>query len=163
MASITPQEKSHGREHPTQSIREDFDRKLAEEKSRSSNQSTLWSSIREFILNINYRYVQSKQPVTFFQHDLHDLWYMFIRTAQVTDADSPSQDRHVTQLIYAKELGTDRRTGQTADDTFRLWTDLPYLVEDMREAWENQSMKQDPDSPTQLCRLYRPSAGSRCL
>jgi len=135
MASITSQEKGHGHEHLTQLIREDFDRELAEEKSRPSNQSTLWSSIREFILNINHRYVQSKQPVIFFQHDLHDLWYMFIQTAQVTDADSPSQDRHVTQLIYAKELlGTGRRTGQTADDTFRLWTDLPYLVEDMREA-----------------------------
>jgi Protein of unknown function (DUF3632) len=145
MASITSQEKSHGREHLTQPIREDFDRELAEEKSRLSNQSTLWSSIREFILNINHRYVQSKQPVTFFQHDLHDLWYMFIRTAQVTDADSPSQDRLVAQLIYAKELlSTGRRTGQTTDDAFMLWTDLPYLVEDMREAWENQSMKLDP-------------------
>jgi hypothetical protein len=141
MASITSEEKSHGREHPTQSIREGFDCELAEEESRSSNQSTLWSSIREFILNIYHRYVQSKQPVTTFQHDLHDLWYMFIRTAQVTDADSPNQDRHVTQLIYAKELGTGRQTGQTADDTFRLWTDLPYLVEDTREAWEKQSMK----------------------
>ena len=144
MASITSQEKSHGLEHPTQSIREYFDRELAEEESRSSNQSTLWSSIREFILNINYRYAQSNEPATFFQHDIHDLWYMFIRTAQVTDADSPSQDRHVTQLIYAKELGTGRRTGQTADDTFKLWTDLPYLLEDMREAWEKLSMKLDP-------------------
>jgi hypothetical protein len=108
MASITSQEKSHGRKHPTQSIREDFDCELAEEGSRSSNQSTLWSSIREFILNINYRYAQSNQPATFFQHDIHDLWYMFIRTAQVTDADSPSQDRYVTQLIYVKELGIGR-------------------------------------------------------
>ena len=143
MASITSWEKSHGLEHPTQSIREYFDYELAEEESRSSNQSTLWSSIREFILNINYRYAQSNEPATF-QHDIHDLWYMFIRTAQVTDAGSPSQDRHVAQLIYAKELGTGRRTGQTADDTFKLWTDLPYLLEDMREAWEKQSMKLDP-------------------
>jgi hypothetical protein len=137
MASITSQEKSHDHEHLTQLIREDFDRELAEEKSRPSNQSTLWSSIREYILNINHRYVQSKQPVTFFQHDLHGLWYMFIRTAQVTDADSPSQDRLVAQLIYAKELlSTGCRTGQTTDDTLTLWTGLPYLVEGMREAWK---------------------------
>jgi len=105
---------------------------------------TLSFHATEFILNINYRYAQSNEPATFFQQDIHDLWYMFIRTAQVTDADSPSQDRHVTQLIFAKGLGTRLRTGQTADDTFKLWTDLPYLLEDMREAWEKQSMKLDP-------------------
>lgn len=144
MASITTHEESRSRGHFIQTIREDFDRAVAEVESQSNNQSSLWPSIREFILNINYRYIQSNLPITIFEQDIHDLWYMFFQTAQITDADSPEHDRLVSQLIYAKELGTSQRiTGPTAD-TFRLWTDLPYLVGDIREAWEKKSMKLRP-------------------
>ena len=66
---------------------------------------------------------------------------MFIRTGDVTDANSPSQDRCATQIIYAKRLSNGRGPGQLADSMGKLWTNLPYLVEDMIEAWDTQSMK----------------------
>ena len=137
-----------GLENLSQSIRQDFDRELAEVASRPNMQSTVSSSMREFIHNINFRYAQSETPrdVASFQRDLHDLWYMFIRAAQITDGDDPNQDRYITLLMYAKELSNVYIPGNLADtsNASGLWTDLPYLVDDVREAWETQSRDLSP-------------------
>jgi hypothetical protein len=78
-----------------------------------------------------------------FEWDAHELWYIFfIQAARITAADDDrAQDRLVTQLLYAQSLGTLwRTTSGTEDEAItsdgaRIWTDLPYLVSDVREAW----------------------------
>lgn len=98
-------------------------------------------TIRGSVLNTNYRYTSWTHPIAEFEWDVHELWYIFIQAARITAADDPAQDRLVAQLLYAQSLGTLRRTTTGTEeeaitsDGARIWTDLPYLVSDLREAW----------------------------
>lgn len=97
-------------------------------------------TIRGSVLNTNYRYTSWTHPIAEFEWDVHELWYIFIQAARITAADDPAQDRLVAQLLYARSLGTLRRTTTGTEeeaitsDGARIWTDLPYLVSDVREA-----------------------------
>ena len=149
MATILTPEQVASRERLSKISREQIDREATSDESKSSSQSTLWRTVRDYILNINHRYTKSTNPIILFEWDMHDLWYMFIQAAKVTPADDPAQDRLVAQLLYAREMGTlRRRTTRTEEeaitsDGLRIWTDLPYLAEDMQGAWE-KSMDLSP-------------------
>lgn len=150
MATIPTLEQIRSRERFSQTSREEIDREAADDESKSNSQSSLWSTIRGYILNINYRYTVSDNHIILFEWDMHDLWYLFVQTAKITNADDPAQDRLVDQLLYAREMGTIRRRTTGTDeeaitsDGLRIWTDLPYLAEDMREVWE-KSMDMSPN------------------
>ena len=149
MATILSREQIASRERFSKISREQIDREAANDASKPNSQSTLWSTIRGYILNTNYRYTISTNPIVLFEWDMHDLWYIFIQAAKITPADDPAQDRLVAQLLYAREMCTLRRKTTGIDeeaitsDGLRIWTDLPYLVADMREAWE-KSMDMSP-------------------
>lgn len=114
--------------------REQTDQEAANDESKPDSQRDLWSTMRGYILNVNHRYTAFTKPIILFEWDMHDLWYIIIQAAKVTNADDPAQDRLVAQLLYAREMGTlRRRTISTEEeaitsDGLRIWTDLPYLI-----------------------------------
>jgi hypothetical protein len=91
---------------------------------------------------------------------MHDLLFMLIQSAVVTDAQDPLQDNLVSQIVYAREMGTLMRCWQVIQDQKNelpaedlpqqepemesqlaitsngcIWSDLPFLVLDLQEAW----------------------------
>ena len=149
MATMPDPERIRYREQHSLTLRDGIDREAADHESRSGIESTLWFTIRSHVLSINHRYTSNTHPAILVEYDMHDLWYIFVQAAKITNADDPEQDRLVSQLLYAREMGTIRRTAigteeeAITSDGFRIWTDLPYLVKDMREAW-GKSMDMSP-------------------
>jgi hypothetical protein len=150
MTTTTTADQVSGRERYSISYRSVIDREALDDESESPNGSTLWETIRGYILTTNFRYTSFPTPIADFELDMRDLWHTFIQAARITNADDPAQDRLVSQLLYAHSMGTLRRTATSGNseevvtsDGSRIWTDLPYLVQDMREAW-GKSMELSP-------------------
>lgn len=78
---------------------------------------------------------------------------MLIQTAKITPAISSEHDRLVTLVLLAREFeifhrkkkdGTSNKEKQEEEEAIlpngqRFWTDLPYLVEEIQDAWTNES------------------------
>lgn len=98
-----------------------------------------WYSIWSFGKGITLRYMKSAHPIGVFEVDLHDLWHKLIAVAKVTPADDAESDRIVAQVMRLRELGTlvRKETGQRAvvSNGQRMWTDLPFLAQDLRTEW----------------------------
>ncbi len=145
MAAMLSPEQILGRERFSLRFRADVELQAAQNEHNANNQSTLWKTIPDYITNVNYRYAVSTNPIILFEWDMHDLWYMFVQASKVIDADDAGQDWLVAQVLYAREMGTISRIGPViakaereeaiTSEGFRIWTDLPYLVSDMREFW----------------------------
>lgn len=91
--------------------------------------------------------------------DMHDLWHTYWHGAINTDPDSPKLDRlalHVVQIREQRALvrgskpdcgirkgrggiPEDERFQAITSDGGRIWTDLPFLVQDMIAHWTNDS------------------------
>ncbi|KAF2137038.1 uncharacterized protein K452DRAFT_291946 [Aplosporella prunicola CBS 121167] len=127
------------RQEMSRRVREAIDKKMGLETS------DLWNNVKLSMANITRRAAQSAEPAQAFDFDLHDLWYILMQSAKVTPADSPVQAWLVTQVLYARELGALQRPAavegeggsravvRTAEGV--IWTDLPFLVADVTEAW----------------------------
>lgn len=116
-------------------FRKDIDGEAA---GRPNDDNTLWKTARLLIWNISRRYKQPDPPMELFAFDLHDLWYTIIQAAKTISADHPSQDRLISQILYARELGTLVRNTEPPNATFsygRIWTDLPFLIDDLQLEW----------------------------
>jgi hypothetical protein len=102
---------------------------------------------------------------------MRDLWHIFIQAARITHTDDPAQDRLMSQLLYARAMGTIRRTTTGTEEEeeeeaispegARIWTDLPYLGEHVREAWE-KSMELSTTHRHNLGGFHRTPHRSRC-
>ncbi|KAK4541620.1 hypothetical protein LTR36_007764 [Oleoguttula mirabilis] len=111
------------------------------------------------IRNITSRYINTDNPMGVFEIDLHDLWYLCIETAKITPVKGAAADQLVAQLVAARQLGHIRRPDRSkpnadidrrsevqhapelehavTSSNERMWTDLPFLVTDLRAAWAN--------------------------
>ncbi|KAJ4159901.1 uncharacterized protein LMH87_007838 [Akanthomyces muscarius] len=113
-----------------------------------------WYGIWSFAKTITSRYMNGNQPTAVLDIDLHDLWYKLIQVAKITPADEADADRIVAQVIRIRELGDLCRHAAPQDTNIdsqkdirkevaitssgaRMWTDLPFLVQDLRAAWTN--------------------------
>jgi hypothetical protein len=123
----------------------------------------LYNRTRKFIHNITNRYVNYDHPVGYIEVDLHDLWYLLIETAKITPANEATAERLVHQVLLARELGQLSRVvappkvendntqseeprsvqveSAITSTSARIWTDLPFLVTDLRAAWASSIMK----------------------
>lgn len=105
-----------------------------------SNSDRHWYSIWSSGKNITRRYMHSStQALGVCEVDLHDLWYRLIAVAKVTPAEDAETDRIVAQVVRLRELGplTHKDSGKEAvmSNGQHLWTDLPFLEEDLYKAW----------------------------
>ncbi|KAF2495015.1 hypothetical protein BU16DRAFT_562638 [Lophium mytilinum] len=97
----------------------------------------LWGTTRSTIRSVTHRF--PLQPLWKIEFDLHDLWYTFARAASVIPEDHPAQDRLATEVILARELGSlesDEHSAVTEDGN--IWSDLPYIVQDMDAFWQSK-------------------------
>jgi len=106
----------------------------------------IWTSARSSIRNILQRFAH--QPLAYIEYDLHDLWYTIIQAATITPADEPAQDKLVTEVVLARELGSLGSRAKTADG--EIWSGLPFLVEDVTVAWREKFMHLQSDRKLNL-------------
>lgn len=141
-----------GRERFSIIHRQMIEEEAARDESKPTSETTLWKSARGLIDNINLRYRISNNPIILFEWDMHDFWHLMLQAAKVTPADDAGMDRLVSQVLYAREMGTITRTTTVPEGQFeeavtsdgeRIWTDMPYLVKDFRVFWE-KSMELSP-------------------
>lgn len=76
------------------------------------------------------------------------MWYALIQSASYIEPQHPAQDRLVRLVLQARELGVLKRMRKTVVDEKeteveeaitsdgRMWCDLPFLVGDLKIAWE---------------------------
>jgi hypothetical protein len=127
----------------------------------------MWKRARLFVRNITSRYVNySHQATSVFDRDLRNLWYLFIGAAKITPTDEASADRLAIQVLIAREMGTlrpvwdaganeqiDQPSTTVTVPPLRLWTDLPFLMTDLRAAWVEALTPESILPPDQLANL----------
>lgn len=97
-----------------------------------------------YIITRNPRSLDSSSSIASIDHYLHDLWHMFIEAAKGYHSDNPMQDRLIHQILYVREIGTlsqgvasneDPSAVAAASNGQRVWSDLPYLAQDVNQTW----------------------------
>ncbi|OTB06358.1 hypothetical protein M426DRAFT_319094 [Hypoxylon sp. CI-4A] len=126
-------------------------RDMFEPEALRGNDNTLWETMGSSIRALSLRYVKSDLPIRYFEAEIHDTWYLFARAAQSIDADHPAQDRLVRLILWAKELGTLQRAQDGESQTAvtsqgRIWSDLPFFVPDVQQAWKTVISEPAPPS-----------------
>ncbi len=108
---------------------------------------------------ITFLYTNVDYDINLFEDALHDIWYLLIETAKIAPPDTNASVWLVHKVIAARELGMLRRAGGSLDAEVqgndgqtrkycyvetawltgtlkeRIWTDLPFLAEDLEAAW----------------------------
>lgn len=120
-------------------------------EAAKGNDNTLWQTMEGGIFMLSRRYAMSDLPVAYFAIEIQGIWDMFALASQHIDADHMAQDRLVRIVLQAREHGVLERTVGGVEETAvtaqgRIWTDLPFLVENMREAWKGLMAETEPGS-----------------
>lgn len=112
-----------------------------------------WHSVRMFTKVISSQYakgVNSDLPKRYrYEYDLHELWYWVVHGARYIAANHPAQDRLVSQVLHAREMGVlsrrigspkegdgDQETEIATTSDGNIWSDLPFLVDEVQAAWK---------------------------
>jgi hypothetical protein len=112
-----------------------------------------WQSVRMFTKVIASQYAKganSDLPKRYrYEYDLHELWYWVVQGARYIAADHPAQDRLVSQVLHIREMGVlsrkmeppkegevDQETEIATTADGNIWSDLPFLVHEVRAAWK---------------------------
>lgn len=116
--------------------------------------SDLRGTITSTIISISRRFLQSVGPVQLLliDYDLHDLWYAFIQAAKNTSSENTAQEMLVYHVLSAREMGALTRTRQVGlsvsptteiarTSNGMIWKDLPFLTQDLQDAWSKDSLK----------------------
>jgi hypothetical protein len=114
-----------------------------------------WHSIRMSTNAIASRYAKgsnSDLPERYrYEYDLRELWYLVVQSARYIPADHPAQDRLVCQVLHIREMGVlsqkkkieppkaggeDQETEIATTSDGNIWSDLPFLVNEVQAAWK---------------------------
>ncbi|KAF7911157.1 uncharacterized protein EAF01_002665 [Botrytis porri] len=78
---------------------------LAETETNNSN--TFWQQARLLTRNIASRSTQTggTHPIELYEYHLRELWYLCIQDGKLIAAEHPAQDRLVSQVLHAREMG----------------------------------------------------------
>jgi hypothetical protein len=129
--------------------------------SSHGNDNTLWDTMGACIRGLTRRFASqsgAERPMEVDIAELHNIWFIFTLAISNIDADHPSQDRLVRLILWARETGIvtmvreDTVKAVTISDG-KIWTDLPFLVEDVRNAWEEAISSTDHLDPAKACNL----------
>ena len=118
-----------------------------DQEAAKGDNHTLVSTVTSFIYSMSSRYFHVDFAVELLDNELHDFWYTFIQAAKNTSYGSPTQDRLVFYVLYVREMGVVTRTLPNGDkqevrsSDGKLWSDLPFLVQDIQTTWINDYLK----------------------
>ncbi|KAB5583578.1 hypothetical protein GE09DRAFT_1247959 [Coniochaeta sp. 2T2.1] len=124
------------------------------EARRGGNDNTLWQTLESGIAMLSRRWTMSPSlPIEHFEVEIRDLWYLFCLSARYIDADCAAQDRLVRIVGVAGGWGVLTRArreggegeGEGVEEEARtregrIWSDLPFLVGDVRGMWKECMM-----------------------
>ncbi|KAJ9150119.1 hypothetical protein NKR19_g5421 [Coniochaeta hoffmannii] len=128
------------------------------EAQRDRNENTLWRTMQGGIRMLSRRYAMSDLPIGHFEIEIRNTWECFVIGTSYTDADHPAQDRFVRVVLLAREYGLLSRPRRQAEGVEeeneeegeqaitrggRIWTDLPFLVDTLREGWKDLMGRDD--------------------
>ncbi|KAG6301525.1 hypothetical protein E4U09_005115 [Claviceps aff. purpurea] len=103
----------------------------------------IWQGLRDDVFRIGQNYLTSTYTLSSIEGYLHDAWDEFIHAALLQPADSAELDRLVTLILEVRELGGLSKQGEQEAAVMshgqRLWTDLPFLAEDLYAFWSKES------------------------
>lgn len=118
---------------------------LEQSSLNDGDENRMWESAWSMVASINSRVAAADSVLApdpaLLDIDMHDLWHMYWHGAVNTNPNSPKLDRLALQIIQSREQGTlttnNDNLGTAAVTTggYRIWTDLPCLVEDMTSHW----------------------------
>ncbi|KAI1317711.1 hypothetical protein F5Y16DRAFT_392558 [Xylariaceae sp. FL0255] len=130
-----------------------------EPEAARGNENTLWSSM-DSLINVNTRRFKGLgDPIQRLEANVHNVWDLFILSAQNIEPDHPAQDRLLRTILQTRDRGVLRRDwpepcGPQSDFTAEsameqhlptiaqtsqgyIWADLPFLVVDVQNAWKS--------------------------
>jgi hypothetical protein len=109
-----------------------------------------WSQARLHIISYVDRHFDHSRDGD--DQELHDIWYRFIATCQIIDADHPAQDRLIAQLLFARNVleglsshgsakgdheSSPPRTHNSSIAKLTSWT---HLADDIAQAWRDENI-----------------------
>jgi hypothetical protein len=109
-----------------------------------------WQELVHDVMGYGIPYFDYTINTAEIESDLHDTWDSFIYAAKVLPSTSSEHDRLVTLILNARELGQFTRKNERGIEEARLsngqrlWTDLPYLAQDLQAFWMDESMSLTP-------------------
>ena len=110
-----------------------------------------WKGLRDSMLSLGDQFFNHGVDAAQLAEGLHDLWDEVIHAAKILPAGNPELDRLVTLILEARELGllvrkdnsenSESQEGEAArlPNGQSLWTDLPYLIQEIQDAWAKES------------------------
>ncbi|ETS87126.1 hypothetical protein PFICI_00954 [Pestalotiopsis fici W106-1] len=120
-------------------------RQMFMNEATRGDDNTLWDTMGACIRGLTRRFASRSggddRPMEATVAELHNIWFMFTLAASNIDADHPAQDRLTRTILWARETGVLTATKGAATEAIttsdgRIWVDLPFLVDDVRTAWE---------------------------
>jgi hypothetical protein len=106
-----------------------------------------WSDLSYSLIAIN-QCCDTEVEVSKTEELLHDAWDEFIHAAKIIPAGNAEHDRLVTLLLQMRELGSFHRKRMDRNGEMEVtemsngqivWTDMPYLLDDLLQYWFNES------------------------
>ncbi|KAI1270034.1 hypothetical protein F5Y18DRAFT_421514 [Xylariaceae sp. FL1019] len=137
-------------------------REMFANEAKRGDDNTLWDTMGACIRGLTRRMMKPEagdRPMDFTVAELHSIWYIFTLAASNIDADHSGQDRLIRIVLWARELGAICGPDGTATVSAavtpggKLWSDLPFLYEDIRDAWIQVTSSTAPSSPTEARNL----------
>ncbi|KAI0146144.1 hypothetical protein GGR57DRAFT_479626 [Xylariaceae sp. FL1272] len=137
-------------------------REMFANEAKRGDDNTLWDTMGSCIRGLTRRMVKPEagdRPMEATAAELHNIWYIFTLSASNIDADHPAQDRLVRIVLWARELGAicgpDGTSMNSAAVTpgGKLWSDLPFLHEDLRDAWTHITSSTASSAPVEARNL----------
>ena len=108
---------------------------------RDGIDNRLWVSADSMCMAINRRFLDPDIPLEVFEWDMHDLWHTVYHASMNASEMNPLQEKLTLQILRLREHGALQRRmpdGDIQEATTKdgsIWTDLPYLVQDMTYYW----------------------------
>ncbi|TKX27512.1 hypothetical protein C1H76_0350 [Elsinoe australis] len=145
MAALSLEERLEGRRNFSSHMRQAID-------EETSPTSLLRHTVRSLVGSTCQRYhaAADTQVLPLFEYDCHDLWYIYLRFAKLTDVEDALMDSGVLSILTTRSLGTLVRQSATKDELEvartsdgLIWTDLPFFGKAIEGAWANKTLLSD--------------------
>lgn len=139
----------------------DVRKAILDEEAQKGNENTLDFTVSSHIPVLSFRYTGTHIDLSAVEAEIHGFWYTVIQGARYWSPDNRKHDTLVRLILSAKAKGTLTRPplsaaiGQdalassgrqdiaTCSDGNRLWSDLPFLEQDLVQEWTERLYQMD--------------------